>query len=74
MKTTDGDDWRASILGSLRGGRTVGRHLPLAIALGAALGGLVLDTSGVQTVFLAGGIAVVVGGGLLGSTRRGLSR
>jgi predicted MFS family arabinose efflux permease len=45
----------------------------LAIALGAALGGLVLDTSGVQTVFLAGGLAVVVGGGLLASTRRGLS-
>ena len=46
----------------------------LAIALGAALGGLVLDTSGVRTVFLAGGIAVLVGGGLLASTRRGLSR
>ena len=46
----------------------------LAIALGAALGGLVLDTTGVQTVFLAGGTAVVVGGALLVSTRRGLSR
>lgn len=45
----------------------------LAIALGAALGGLVLDTSGVRAVYLAGGIAVLVGGALLASTRRGLS-
>ena len=44
----------------------------LAIALGAALGGLLLDTTSVHTVFLAGGIAVVVGGALLASTRRGL--
>jgi predicted MFS family arabinose efflux permease len=46
----------------------------LAIALGAALGGLLLDRTDVQTVFLAGGTAVVVGGVLLASTRRGLSR
>jgi predicted MFS family arabinose efflux permease len=46
----------------------------LAIALGAALGGLLLDASSVQTVFLAGGTAVIVGGVLLASTRRGLSR
>lgn len=45
----------------------------LAIALGAALGGLLLDTTDVQTVFLAGGTAVLVGGVLLASTRRGLS-
>jgi DHA1 family purine ribonucleoside efflux pump-like MFS transporter len=45
----------------------------LAIALGAALGGLLLDSAGVQTVFIAGGIAVGVGGALLASTRRGLS-
>ena len=40
----------------------------LAIALGAALGGLLLDTTSVQTVFLAGGVAVVLGGALLAST------
>jgi len=45
-----------------------------AIALGAAVGGLLLDTSGVQTVFLVGGIAVLAGGTLLVSTRRGLVR
>jgi predicted MFS family arabinose efflux permease len=45
----------------------------LAIALGAALGGVLLDTTSVRTVFLAGAIAVVVGGTLLASTRRGLS-
>jgi len=44
-----------------------------AIALGAALGGLLLDMTDVQTVFLAGGTAVLVGGVLLASTRRGLS-
>jgi len=42
----------------------------LAIALGAALGGVLLDTTSVQTVFLAGGVAVVLGGALLASTRR----
>jgi DHA1 family purine ribonucleoside efflux pump-like MFS transporter len=35
---------------------------------------VLLDTSGVQTVFLVGGIAVLVGGALLVSTRRGLAR
>lgn len=45
----------------------------LAIALGAALGGLLLDLTSVHTVFLAGGIAVVLGGALLASTFRGLA-
>jgi predicted MFS family arabinose efflux permease len=45
-----------------------------AIALGAALGGLLLDAAGIQTVFVAGGIAVLIGGALLASTRRGLAR
>jgi DHA1 family purine ribonucleoside efflux pump-like MFS transporter len=40
-----------------------------AIALGAALGGVLLDAAGVHTVFVAGGIAVLVGGALLASTR-----
>jgi DHA1 family purine ribonucleoside efflux pump-like MFS transporter len=40
-----------------------------AIALGAALGGVLLDAADVHTVFLAGGIAVVIGGALLASTR-----
>jgi predicted MFS family arabinose efflux permease len=44
----------------------------LAIALGAALGGVLLDTTSVHTVFLVGGVAVLLGGGLLASTRRGL--
>jgi predicted MFS family arabinose efflux permease len=46
----------------------------LAIALGAALGGLLLDTTNVRTVFLAGGTAALLGGALLASTRRGLPR
>lgn len=45
----------------------------LAIALGAALGGVLIDAAGVRTVFLAGGIAVVLGGTMLASTRRRLS-
>ncbi|MGI3779631.1 MAG: MFS transporter [Janthinobacterium lividum] len=45
----------------------------LAIASGAALGGLLLDTTDARTVFLAGGSAVAVGGALLLSTRRRLS-
>lgn len=44
----------------------------LAIALGAALGGVLLDAAGVGTVFLSAGIAVVLGGALLASTRRWL--
>ena len=46
----------------------------LAIALGAALGGWLLDSTDVHTVFLAGGAAALVGGALLASTRRRLSR
>lgn len=44
----------------------------LAIALGAALGGVLLDATSVQMVFLAGGIAAVLGGTLLASTCRRL--
>jgi len=44
----------------------------LAIALGAALGGGLLDATSVHTVFLAGGVAVVLGGTLLASTCRRL--
>ena len=45
-----------------------------AIALGAALGGLLLDTSGVQTVLITGGIGALIGGALLVSTHRALVR
>ncbi|MCU1407311.1 MAG: transporter, family, purine ribonucleoside efflux pump [Glaciihabitans sp.] len=45
-----------------------------AIALGAAVGGLLLDTSGVQTMFLVFGIAVLAGGSLLVTTRRSVTR
>ena len=45
-----------------------------AIALGAAVGGLLLDAAGAQTMFLVFGIAVLVGGSLLVTTRRGLAR
>jgi DHA1 family purine ribonucleoside efflux pump-like MFS transporter len=45
-----------------------------AIALGAAIGGLVLDTSNVQTLFLIAGIAVLAGGVILVTTRRGVAR
>ena len=44
-----------------------------AIALGAAIGGLLVDTSGVQAMFLVGGIAVLAGGALLVSTGRSLA-
>src|SRR3954447_6294542 len=44
----------------------------LAIALGAALGGVLLDATSVRTVFLVGGITVVLGGTLLASTSRRL--
>lgn len=44
-----------------------------AIALGAAAGGLLVDTAGVQALYLVGGVAVVAGGALLVSTRPGLS-
>jgi DHA1 family purine ribonucleoside efflux pump-like MFS transporter len=46
----------------------------LAIAVGAALGGLLVDNAGIQTVFLTGGIAALIGCALLVSTRRGLAR
>ncbi|MGU3290854.1 MFS transporter [Williamsia sp. M5A3_1d] len=46
----------------------------LAIALGAALGGFLLDQTGIGTVFVLGGVAVLVGGMLLASTRRSLAR
>ncbi|TCL77865.1 MULTISPECIES: MFS transporter [unclassified Rathayibacter] len=45
-----------------------------AIALGAAIGGLLVDTSGVQSLYLVSGIAALVGGALLVSTRRGLAQ
>ena len=45
----------------------------IAIASGAAVGGVLLDAAGVRTVFLIGGAAVVLGGALLASTRRGIS-
>jgi predicted MFS family arabinose efflux permease len=40
-----------------------------SIALGAALGGMLLDAAGVQTVFLAGGVGVLIGGAPVASTR-----
>lgn len=46
----------------------------LAIALGAALGGALLNIAGVQTLLVTGGIAVLLGGAFLVSTRRGLAR
>ena len=49
-------------------------NFQLAIALGAALGGALLDQAGVGTVFLAGAAAVVLGGALFASTRRLLPR
>lgn len=45
-----------------------------AIALGAAVGGLLVDAVGVQAMFIVGGIAVLAGGGLLVSTHRGVAR
>lgn len=45
-----------------------------AIALGAAVGGLLLDAAGVQPMFLIFGIAVLVGGVLLVTTRRSVTR
>lgn len=44
-----------------------------AISVGVALGRFVLDTTGVGTVYLAGGIAVLVGDGLMLATRRKLT-
>ena len=42
----------------------------LAIALGAAAGGLLVDGAGVKEALVAGGIVAVLGGVLLGSARR----
>jgi DHA1 family purine ribonucleoside efflux pump-like MFS transporter len=41
----------------------------IAIALGAALGGLLVDTVGVDRSLVVGGIAAIVGGILLGAMR-----
>lgn len=49
-------------------------NFQLAIALGAALGGALLDRSGVHAVFLVGAIAVAAGGAVFASTRRLLPR
>jgi predicted MFS family arabinose efflux permease len=45
----------------------------LAIAGGAAIGGILLDATSVQTLFLIAGVVVLAGGALLVSTRRGIS-
>ncbi|SEQ55013.1 MFS transporter [Microlunatus flavus] len=45
-------------------------NFQLAIALGAALGGALLDGYGVHTVFVTGAVAVALGGALFASTRR----
>ena len=49
-------------------------NFQLAIALGAALGGAILDQAGVHTVFFVGAAAVALGGALFASTRRLLPR
>lgn len=41
----------------------------IAITIGAAVGGLLVDSAGVQTALIAGGIAAVLGGGVLSSAR-----
>ena len=40
-----------------------------AITIGAAVGGLLVDSVGVQVAFLGGGIAAVIGGLVLSSAR-----
>lgn len=45
-----------------------------AIAVGAAVGGLLLDASGARIDYLVWGVTVLVGGVLLVSTRRGVAR
>ncbi|WP_370617249.1 MFS transporter [Mumia qirimensis] len=42
----------------------------IAIALGAAVGGLVVDAFDVRTALVLGGVAAVLGGALLGAARR----
>ena len=41
----------------------------VAIALGAAVGGLLVDVAGVHTALVAGGLTAVFGGVLLGFRR-----
>jgi len=41
----------------------------IAITIGAAVGGLLVDTVGVQAAFIGGGIAAVLGAGVLSSAR-----
>ncbi|MDQ0894344.1 MFS transporter [Agromyces ramosus] len=41
----------------------------IAITIGAAVGGLLVDSVGVQTALIGGGIAVVLGAGVLSSAR-----
>lgn len=45
-----------------------------AIAVGAAVGGTLLDATSIHSLFVAGGIAVLTGGAILFSTRHKLSR
>ncbi|WP_157001018.1 MFS transporter [Agromyces laixinhei] len=42
----------------------------ISITIGAAVGGLLVDSVGVQTALIAGGIAAVLGAGVLSSARR----
>ncbi|MDR6905576.1 DHA1 family purine ribonucleoside efflux pump-like MFS transporter [Agromyces sp. 3263] len=42
----------------------------IAITIGAAVGGLLIDSVGVQSAFLGGGIAAVIGAAVLSSARR----
>lgn len=41
----------------------------IAITIGAAVGGLLVDSVGVQAALIAGGVAAVLGGGVLSSAR-----
>ncbi|WP_205471822.1 MFS transporter [Nocardioides sp. SYSU D00038] len=43
----------------------------LAIAVGAAVGGLMVETVGIRTSLVVGGVAAAVGGVLISSTQRG---
>jgi predicted MFS family arabinose efflux permease len=56
------------------GGGLIVATLQLAIALGAAVGGIVIDGAGVHPLFLASGIVVLIGGAIFASTRRLLPR
>lgn len=46
----------------------------IAIAVGAAVGGALVDGAGVQSTFIAGGVAAMLGGVLLGLSSRRASR